>query len=271
MFGIGGPELVVIVVLALILVGPEQLPKVVKTVGTGLRDLRRAANLAQAELRETVDELVREVEQDPPAPSEAERNRQQAQARAAETIARARGDTPPPAPLEPEAATIGATPAGGPPATSPGDAAADTAPPRLREAHAVPPAPPRAETEPPAAAGSAAIAAVIDLPTAQAQTEARTQRRREIGDLLAAEAARLRQARDRASAAVGRARTEASAASLSAAAPAAADADATGGLLGPPVEGVVARRGPGGPLPQTPASSPIAAAARPDPDQETGV
>ncbi len=64
MFGIGGPELIVIVILALLLVGPDKLPQVVKTVGTGLRDLRRAANLAQSELRETMDELVREVDLD---------------------------------------------------------------------------------------------------------------------------------------------------------------------------------------------------------------
>jgi Tat protein translocase TatB subunit len=61
-FGIGGPELIVIVILALLLVGPDRLPQVAKTVGTGLRDLRRAANLAQNELRETMEELVREVD-----------------------------------------------------------------------------------------------------------------------------------------------------------------------------------------------------------------
>ena len=62
MFGIGGPELVVILIVALLLVGPDKLPQVAKTVGTGLRDLRRAANLAQNELRETMDELTREVD-----------------------------------------------------------------------------------------------------------------------------------------------------------------------------------------------------------------
>ncbi len=63
MFGIGGPELVVIVVVLLIFVGPEKLPEVMRTVGGGMRDLRRAANLAQAEVKRGLDELSREVEE----------------------------------------------------------------------------------------------------------------------------------------------------------------------------------------------------------------
>ncbi len=64
MFGIGGPELAVILVLGLILVGPKKLPQVARTVGAGLRDLKRAANMAQTEFRETVDELIREADLD---------------------------------------------------------------------------------------------------------------------------------------------------------------------------------------------------------------
>ena len=64
MFGIGGPELAVILVLALLFVGPKKLPQVARTVGAGLRDLKRAANMAQSELRDTVDELMREADLD---------------------------------------------------------------------------------------------------------------------------------------------------------------------------------------------------------------
>lgn len=62
MFGIGGGELALIIIVLLIFVGPDKLPQVAKTVGTGLRDLRRAANLAQSELRQGMEELTREVQ-----------------------------------------------------------------------------------------------------------------------------------------------------------------------------------------------------------------
>lgn len=62
MFGIGGAELVLIVVVLLLFVGPDELPKVARTLGKGLTDLRRAANVAQAELHETMQELTREVD-----------------------------------------------------------------------------------------------------------------------------------------------------------------------------------------------------------------
>jgi sec-independent protein translocase protein TatB len=61
-FGIGGAELVLIVVVLLLFVGPDELPKVARTLGKGLTDLRRAANVAQAELQETMQELTREVD-----------------------------------------------------------------------------------------------------------------------------------------------------------------------------------------------------------------
>ena len=65
MFGIGGPELIVIVILVLLFVGPDKLPQVAKTVGTGLRDLRRMANLTQHELQSAMNDLAREVENMP--------------------------------------------------------------------------------------------------------------------------------------------------------------------------------------------------------------
>ena len=50
MFGIGFGEMLVIAVILLIAVGPKQLPSLMKTVGKGLREVRKASG----ELRRTV-------------------------------------------------------------------------------------------------------------------------------------------------------------------------------------------------------------------------
>jgi len=58
MFGsIGGPELIVIFVVALLIFGPRKLPELGRSVGRGLAEFRKAAT----DLRETLD---REVSRD---------------------------------------------------------------------------------------------------------------------------------------------------------------------------------------------------------------
>ena len=58
MFGIGVGEMFVIAVVLLIVVGPKELPKLMKTVGKGMRDVRRAAD----DLRRStgIDDLMRD-------------------------------------------------------------------------------------------------------------------------------------------------------------------------------------------------------------------
>ena len=58
MFGIGFSEIVIILVVLLIAVGPEKMPTFMKAVGKGMREFRRASR----ELRNTVgiDELLRD-------------------------------------------------------------------------------------------------------------------------------------------------------------------------------------------------------------------
>lgn len=52
MFGIGIPELLVILVVALIVLGPQRLPEVARALGKGLAELRRATSGLSEELRE---------------------------------------------------------------------------------------------------------------------------------------------------------------------------------------------------------------------------
>lgn len=44
MFGIGTPELIIILALALIVIGPKKLPEMAKSIGKGLAEFKRASN-----------------------------------------------------------------------------------------------------------------------------------------------------------------------------------------------------------------------------------
>ena len=60
MFGIGFPELIIIAVVALIFIGPKNLPGVLRSLGRGLVQVKRATN----EVRETVHEEMNQIEQE---------------------------------------------------------------------------------------------------------------------------------------------------------------------------------------------------------------
>lgn len=51
MFGLGWPEIVALVVIALLVFGPEKLPQAAAQAGKTLRNLRRMANNARDDLR----------------------------------------------------------------------------------------------------------------------------------------------------------------------------------------------------------------------------
>ena len=62
MFGIGLPELVIIVVIALIFIGPKQLPGVMRSVGKGLVEIKRATNDIRHTVQTEMDNIERDLE-----------------------------------------------------------------------------------------------------------------------------------------------------------------------------------------------------------------
>ena len=56
-FGIGLPEILLIAVVALIVLGPERLPEAARTLGKGIGDFRRAMEPARSAWRDLTSEL----------------------------------------------------------------------------------------------------------------------------------------------------------------------------------------------------------------------
>jgi Tat protein translocase TatB subunit len=72
MFGIGMPELLLILALALIVIGPKKLPDIARALGKGLAEFRRATDELKSSIQEesrtteTRDRLLREGKLQPP-------------------------------------------------------------------------------------------------------------------------------------------------------------------------------------------------------------
>jgi len=58
---IGAPEILVILVLALLVLGPERLPQAARTMGRWVGELRKLTGSLQAEMQDVVDEVMRPV------------------------------------------------------------------------------------------------------------------------------------------------------------------------------------------------------------------
>jgi len=66
MFGIGMTELMVILVIGLLVIGPKKLPELARSLGRGLAEFRRAST----DMRREFLEVTEEARIDPPSDSE---------------------------------------------------------------------------------------------------------------------------------------------------------------------------------------------------------
>ncbi len=70
MFGIGMPELLIIMAVALLVLGPKRLPEIARSLGRGIAEFRRASTDLRNPLTALPDEPAEppETPEKPPAP-----------------------------------------------------------------------------------------------------------------------------------------------------------------------------------------------------------
>ena len=64
MFGLGTWEIIIILVVALVFIGPDKLPQVAKSIGKGMRQVRTAMDQMDTEVRRAANDYVSQITDD---------------------------------------------------------------------------------------------------------------------------------------------------------------------------------------------------------------
>ena len=71
MFNVGGPEVMVILLVALIVLGPQQLPKAIRSVTNVMNELRKVSSGFQSEVQKVMDLGATDTDGTTPASTDA--------------------------------------------------------------------------------------------------------------------------------------------------------------------------------------------------------
>ena len=64
MFGIGTQELIIILLVALIFLGPKRIPEIAKSLGKALREFRRASSELKDEIEKEIEDTKGEIDRE---------------------------------------------------------------------------------------------------------------------------------------------------------------------------------------------------------------
>jgi sec-independent protein translocase protein TatA len=105
MFGIGMPELMVIAVIALLVVGPKKLPDIAKALGKGLAEFRKVTDDATETIKDTLrtDGLKKDMDDLKDSLLSAKEDAPQAAPVESPAVKDGTGDTPKPTDPQPQA------------------------------------------------------------------------------------------------------------------------------------------------------------------------